>query len=71
MAAAAAAVPPTIRLNWASTVAETRTTPEQRFTRPQIQTMLEQAGFVDWVFRDGAPYWCAVGTKAGRAQAKP
>jgi hypothetical protein len=63
---AAAAVPPTIRLNWVSTIAEVRTTLEQGFTRPQIQTMLEQAGFVDVVFREGEPYWCAVGTKAGK-----
>jgi ubiquinone/menaquinone biosynthesis C-methylase UbiE len=44
------------------------TTLEQRFTRPQIQTMLEQAGFVDVVFREGEPYWCAVGTKAGHVK---
>jgi ubiquinone/menaquinone biosynthesis C-methylase UbiE len=43
------------------------TTLEQRFTRAQIKTMLEQAGFVDVVFRDGEPYWCALGTKAGKA----
>ncbi len=43
------------------------TTLEQRFTRPQIKAMLEQAGFVDVQFRDGEPYWCAVGIKAGRA----
>jgi ubiquinone/menaquinone biosynthesis C-methylase UbiE len=44
------------------------TTLEQRFTRPQIKTMLEQAGFVDVVFRDGEPYWCAVGIKAGQIE---
>jgi ubiquinone/menaquinone biosynthesis C-methylase UbiE len=43
------------------------TTLEQRFTRPQIKAMLEQAGFVDVQFRDGEPYWCAVGIKAGKA----
>jgi ubiquinone/menaquinone biosynthesis C-methylase UbiE len=41
------------------------TTLEQRFTRTQIKTMLEDAGFVDVVFRDGEPYWCAVGIKGG------
>jgi ubiquinone/menaquinone biosynthesis C-methylase UbiE len=39
------------------------TTLEQRFTRVQIKAMLEQAGFGDVVFRDGEPYWCAVGIK--------
>jgi ubiquinone/menaquinone biosynthesis C-methylase UbiE len=39
------------------------TTLEQRFTREQIKTMLEQAGCGDVVFRDGEPYWCAVGIK--------
>jgi SAM-dependent methyltransferase len=38
---------------------------EQRFTRAQIQAMLEQAGLTDIRFRDGEPYWCAVGIKAG------
>jgi hypothetical protein len=28
--------------------------------------MLKQAGFVDVVFREGEPYWFAVGTKAGK-----
>lgn len=38
---------------------------EQRFTRPQIQHLLELAGFADIRFRDGGPYWCAVGIRAG------
>lgn len=38
---------------------------EQRFTRAEIQAMLVQAGFVDIRFRNGEPYWCAVGIKAG------
>jgi hypothetical protein len=38
---------------------------EQRFTRAQIQAMLQQAGFTDVRFRDGEPYWCAVGIKGG------
>jgi ubiquinone/menaquinone biosynthesis C-methylase UbiE len=38
---------------------------EQRFTRDQIRAMLEKAGFTDIRFRDGEPYWCAVGVKEG------
>lgn len=34
---------------------------EQRFTRSQIRSMLEQAGFEKIRFRESAPYWCAVG----------
>lgn len=36
---------------------------EQRFTRNRIKEMLESAGFGEVVFRDGTPYWCAVGIK--------
>lgn len=36
---------------------------EQRFTRPQIRTMMEAAGLSDIAFHDGEPYWCAVGIK--------
>jgi len=36
---------------------------EQRFTRVQIEKMLEQAGLVDITFSDIAPYWCALGIK--------
>lgn len=36
---------------------------EKRFTRPQIQTLLEQAGLEDIIFREQEPFWCAVGTK--------
>ena len=36
---------------------------EQRFTRVQIERMLEQAGLVDIIFSDIAPYWCALGIK--------
>jgi ubiquinone/menaquinone biosynthesis C-methylase UbiE len=36
---------------------------EQRFTRKQIQAMMEQAGLERVVFSDGVPYWCAVGYK--------
>ena len=34
---------------------------EQRFTRTQIRSMLEQAGFEKIRFRESGPYWCAVG----------
>jgi SAM-dependent methyltransferase len=37
---------------------------ERRFTRAQIQTMLESSGFVDVRFCKSPPYWCAVGVKA-------
>lgn len=36
---------------------------EQRFTRVQIQSMMESAGLRDVRFSDEAPYWCAVGIK--------
>jgi SAM-dependent methyltransferase len=36
---------------------------EQRFTRKQIQAMMEQAGLERVVFSDDVPYWCAVGYK--------
>jgi hypothetical protein len=36
---------------------------EQRFTRPQIESMLADAGFVDVRFSQTEPYWCAVATK--------
>jgi len=36
---------------------------EQRFTRKQIQSMMESAGLTDIRFSEGAPYWCAVGIK--------
>jgi ubiquinone/menaquinone biosynthesis C-methylase UbiE len=34
---------------------------EKRFTRTQIQNMLEDAGFERIVFSDQVPFWCAVG----------
>lgn len=34
---------------------------EQRFTRQQIGTMMQEAGLERVAFRDAAPYWCAVG----------
>jgi ubiquinone/menaquinone biosynthesis C-methylase UbiE len=38
---------------------------EQRFTRPQIEGMLQRAGFADVRFSDGEPFWCAVATREG------
>jgi SAM-dependent methyltransferase len=38
---------------------------EQRFTRAQIQAMMEAAGLTDIVFRNDVPYWVACGRKAG------
>ena len=36
---------------------------EKRFSRPQIQEMMEQAGLDRIVFSDSIPYWCAAGHK--------
>lgn len=36
---------------------------EQRFTRVEIERMMIAAGLENIKFRDGTPYWCAVGTK--------
>jgi ubiquinone/menaquinone biosynthesis C-methylase UbiE len=33
---------------------------EHRYTRDQIRSMLERAGFFDIAFHEGEPYWCAV-----------
>ena len=40
---------------------------EQRFTRAQIEQMMVDAGLERIQFRDGVPYWCAVGFKADRS----
>jgi SAM-dependent methyltransferase len=40
---------------------------EQRFTRGQITTMLDEAGFEEITFSDRPPYWCATGVKSDRA----
>ncbi len=37
---------------------------EQRFTRAQIQAMMEKSGLRDIKFSDNVPFWCAVGYKA-------
>ncbi len=36
---------------------------EQRFTRNQIQVMMEEAGLSEIKFSENSPYWCAVGIK--------
>lgn len=36
---------------------------ESRYTREQIRQMFEQAGLENIKFRDGVPYWCALGVK--------
>lgn len=36
---------------------------EQRFTRDEIETMMKKAGLTNIRFRDGVPFWCAVGTR--------
>lgn len=36
---------------------------EQRFTRAEIQAMMENAGLENIRFSDSVPYWCAVGTR--------
>ena len=36
---------------------------EQRFTKDQIQKMMETAGLKNIVFSREVPYWCAVGTR--------
>jgi SAM-dependent methyltransferase len=37
---------------------------EHRFTKDQIEKMMEGAGLINIKFSDSAPYWCVVGTKA-------
>jgi SAM-dependent methyltransferase len=36
---------------------------EQRISRQQIRSMMEEAGLSDIVFSESSPYWCAVGIK--------
>lgn len=36
---------------------------EQRFSRDEIKTMLQAAGFIDIRFSNTQPFWCAVGIK--------
>lgn len=42
---------------------------EQRFTADQIRTMMTAAGLEGITFSPAAPFWCAVGFKAGGAPA--
>ena len=37
---------------------------EQRFTRPEIERMMTQAGFEGVHFSNSEPFWCAVGIKS-------
>jgi SAM-dependent methyltransferase len=39
---------------------------EQRFTRAEIEKMMQSAGLENISFSDNPPYWCAVGTKKRR-----
>lgn len=43
---------------------------EKRFTRDEIEAMLNRAGFDDVRFSERMPFWCAVGIKSS-ARAKP
>jgi len=36
---------------------------EQRFSRKQIQNMMEEAGLTEIIFSEHIPYWHAVGKK--------
>ena len=36
---------------------------EQRFTKAEMEEMLNAAGVYEVKFREGFPYWCAVGIK--------
>jgi SAM-dependent methyltransferase len=42
---------------------------EQRFTKEQIASMMAKAGLERIEFRDGVPYWCAVGYKQAGGKA--
>ena len=39
---------------------------EKRFTKRQIEEMMESAGLVNIRFSDAAPFWCAMGVKPGK-----
>lgn len=43
---------------------------EHRFTRKEIQQMLENAGLIDIRFRETEPYWCAIGYRSQDPQLK-
>jgi SAM-dependent methyltransferase len=42
---------------------------EQRFTKQQVRRMMTEAGLVDLIFREAAPYWCVVGRRDAAANA--
>ncbi len=39
---------------------------EQRFTRVEIEAMMESAGLEDIRFSESTPFWCAVGVVANQ-----
>ena len=39
---------------------------EKRYSKKDIEEMLIKAGLEKIVFRDSAPFWCALGYKIGR-----
>jgi ubiquinone/menaquinone biosynthesis C-methylase UbiE len=39
---------------------------EKRFTRQEVETMLDAAGFENIAFSNRVPFWCAVGRRASR-----
>lgn len=43
---------------------------EQRFTRPEIEAMMQACGLEAIRFREGTPYWVACGIKAGDGDEK-
>jgi ubiquinone/menaquinone biosynthesis C-methylase UbiE len=44
---------------------------EKRFTRGDIEAMLDRAGFADIRFSDNEPFWCAVGIRSAAAAPVP
>jgi len=44
---------------------------EKRFTRTEIEQMLNNAGFENIQFSNAEPFWCAVGIKSGRPRRRP
>ena len=43
---------------------------EKRFTRVEIQDMMQDAGLTDIRFHEGEPYWVAVGVRAGASPSR-
>lgn len=44
---------------------------EKRFSRAEMEEMMQKAGFKDIKYYDGAPYWCLCGIKEGEEKKKP